>query len=168
MKFVFHSGKVTQPSSDPLIEPATCCGSLIFRTHPHGYNSFNKFCPYGIGTAAGKCASISFTLLPFDYNNLLQRSLSKLIHIGIRDQLDLLNTWTQTIWPDQKPAYRKPTISTKTRVSTIIIKGFIPHSKLFSETEGFLIDGASSIEIRFFETPLLKFQTQTSLYLPFR
>ena len=54
-----------------------------------------------------------------------------------------MNTWTKTILPDQDPAYKKPTMSTKTGVATILINNFIPHYKLFSETEGFLIDGAS-------------------------
>ena len=167
VKFVFDSAKVARPSSDPLIEPATSFSSPIFRTHPHGYNFFNKFYPYGIGPAIGKCASILFTLFPGDYNNLLQWPFSKLIHIGIRDQLDPMNTWMKTIRPDQDPAYKKPTMSTKTGVATILIYNFIPHSKLFSETEGFLIDAASFIEIKFSDPLVLKPHTQTSLLFPF-
>ena len=52
-----------------------------------------------------------------------------------------MNTWLKTIRPDQDLAYKKPTMSTKTGVATILINNFILHSKLFSETEGFLIDG---------------------------
>ena len=166
VKLVFDSGKVARPSSDPLIEPATSFSSPIFRTHPHGYNFFIKFYPYGIGPATGKCASILFTLFPGDYDNLLQWPFSKLIHIGIRDQLDPLNTWMKTIRPDQDPAYKKPTISTKTGVVTLLINNFIPHSKLINETEGFLIDGASFIEIIFSDPPVLKPNTQTSLLFP--
>ena len=69
--------------------------------------------------------------------------------------------------PDQNPAYKKPTMSTKTGVATILINNYIPHSKLFSETEGFLIDGASFIEIRFFDSPILKPQTQISFLFLF-
>ena len=72
----------------------------------------------------------------------------------------------KTIRPDQDPAYNKPTISTKTGVAAITIN-FNPHSKLFSETEGFLIDGANFIEIKFSDPPVLKPQTQTSLLFPF-
>ena len=129
-----------------------------------------KFYPYGIGPATGQCASILFTLFPGDYgdyDNLLQWRLSKIIHIGIRDQLDPLNTWTKTIHPDDDPAYKKPTLSTKTGVATININNFIPHSKLFSETEVFLIDGASYIEIKFSQPPVLKPHTQTSILFPF-
>ena len=48
VKFVFDSAKTARPSSDSLIEPATNICSPIFRTHPHGYNFFIKFYPYGI------------------------------------------------------------------------------------------------------------------------
>ena len=167
VKFVFDSAKVARPSSDPLIEPATSFSSPIFRTHPHGYNFFIKLYPYGIGSATGKCASVLFALFPGDYDNLLQWPFTKTIHIGIRDQLDPMNTWTKTILPDQDPAYKKPTMSTKTGVATILINNFIPHFKLFSETEGFLIDGASFVEIKFSDPPVLKPHTQTSLLFPF-
>ena len=56
-------------------------------------------------------------------------------------------------------------MSTKTGAATILINNFIPHSKLFSETEGFLIDGASFIEIKFSDPPVLR--PQTSLLFPF-
>ena len=167
MKFVFDSAKKARPSSDPLIEPATSFSSPIFRTHPHGYNFFIKFYPYGIGPATGNCASILFTLFPGDYENLLKWPFSKLIQIGIRDQLDPMNNWMKTIRPDQDPAYRKPTMTSKTGAATVLINDFISHSKLFSETEGFLIDGASFIEIKFSDPSVLKPQTQTSLLFPF-
>ena len=167
VKFVFDSAKVARLSSDPLIGPATSFSSPIFRTHPHGYNFFIKLYPYGIGPATGKCASVLFALFPGDYDNLLQWPFTKTIHIGIRDQLDPMNTWMKTILPDQDPAYKKPTMSTKTGVATILINNFIPHSKLFCETEGFLIDGASFIEIKISDPPVLEPHTQTSLLFPF-
>ena len=167
VKFVFDSAKVARPSSDPLIEPATSFSSPIFRTHPHGYNFFIKLYPYGIGPVTGKCASVLFALFPGDYDNLLQWPFTKTIHIGIRDQLDPMNTWVKTIRPDEDPAFKKPTMSTKTGVATILINNFIPHSKLFNETEGFLIDGASFVEIKFSDPPVLKPHTQTSLLFPF-
>ena len=78
-----------------------------------------------------------------------------------------MNTWMKTILPDQDPHYKKPTMSTKTGVATILINNFIPHSKLFSETESFLIDGESFVEIKFSDPPVLKPHTQTSLLFPF-
>ena len=143
VKFVVDYAKKARPSSNPIIEPATSFSSPIFRTHSYGYNCFIRFYPYGIGPAMGKCASIQFTLFPGDYDNLLKWPFSKLIHIGIRDQLDPMNTSMKTIRPDQEPAYKRPMMSTKSGAATILIKNFIPHPKLFSETEGFLIDGAS-------------------------
>ena len=78
-----------------------------------------------------------------------------------------MNTWMKTIRPDQDPAYKKPTMTTKTEVATILINNFIPHSKLFSETEGFLFDGASFRDTKFSDPPVLKPQTHTSLLFPF-
>ena len=163
VKFVFDSAKNARPSSDPLIEPATSFSSPIFRTHPQGYNFFIKFYPYGIGPATGNCASILFTLFPGDYDDLLKWPFSKLIQIGIPDQLDQMNNWMKTIRPDQDPDYRKPRMSSKTGAATVLINNFIPHSKLFRETECFLIDGASFEEIKFSDPLVLKPQTQTSL-----
>ena len=90
-----------------------------------------------------------------------------IIRIGIRDELDLLNTGTQTIQPDEDPGNSKPTISTKTGVATVMINNFFPDSKLFSGSEGFLIDGAWFIEIKYSDSPVLKSHTQTSLLFPF-
>ena len=167
VKLVFDSANFGRPSSDPLIESATHFSCPIFRTHPHGYNFFIEFYPYGIGPATGKCASVFFTLFPGNYDNLLQWPLWKLIHVGIRDQLDPLNTWIKTIEPDQDTAYKKPTVSTKTGVATTTIKNFIPICKLLSETEDFLIDGSSFIEIKISDPLVLKPQAQTSFLFPF-
>ena len=104
---------------------------------------FIKFYPYDIGPNTGKCASILFTFFPADYDNLLQWPLSKLFRIRIRNQLDPLNAGTETSKPDQNLAYKKATISTKTRIATIIISNFLPHSKFFSGRKDFLNDGAS-------------------------
>ena len=115
VEFVFDSAKTARPSSETLIETASKFSSPMLRTQLHRYNFFVKFYPHGIGPATGKCSSILITLLPGDYDNVLQWLFSELIHIGISDQLDPLNTLTKTIRPDQNPAYKKPTISTKKR-----------------------------------------------------
>ena len=164
MKFVFDSVKVARPSSDALVEPTIRFSSPIFGTHPHEHKIFVKLYSYGIGPTNSKCASVILTLFPGDYDSLLQWPFSKLIHIGIRDQQDPLNTWTKTNQLDQNPAYKEPTTSTTTRAETIIINNFIPHSKLFGETEGFLVDGASFMEIRFSNPLVLKSHTQASSF----
>ena len=74
VKFVFNSAKVARQSSDPLNEPATSFSSQLCRTHPHGYNFFVKFYPYGIGPATGKCESVLVTLFPGDYDKVVQSS----------------------------------------------------------------------------------------------
>ena len=66
-----------------------------------------------------------------------------------------------------RPSLQEANNVKKTGVATILINNFISHSKLFSETEGFLIDGASFIEIKFSDPPVLKPHTQTSLLFPF-
>ena len=159
LKFVFDSSKVARPSSDPLIEPAKVLVVLFLGLTPHGYNFFIKLYPYGISSATGKCASILFTLFPGDYDNLLQWPFLKLIHFGIRDQLDPLKKFgliktrpTEKLQSQQKQEFRQ--------TSSIILS----LTKLFSKTEGFLIDGA--ILQRFSDTPVLKLHTQTSLLFP--
>ena len=164
VRFCIDSAKVARASSDSSIQPATSFSSPTFSILPHGYKFFVKFYPYGIGPATGKCASILFTFCPGDYDNVLEWPFSKPIHIGILNQLDPQNIWTKIFQPDKGPAYKKPTISVKTGAATIIINNFLPHSKLFSETEGFLIDGARFKEIHFSDPPVLK-HTQTS-FLP--
>ena len=124
VNFVLDSAKMAPSSSHPLIEPTTSFTSPIFKTHPHGYNFFIKLYPYGIWRATGKCVSILFTLFPGDYDNPLQWPISNLIHIGIWDQQDPLYTWMKTFRLDQDPAYKKPTMSTKTGVATILINNF--------------------------------------------
>ena len=92
VKFVFNTAKSSPTIIRPLIEPCTSYSSPIFTTHTHGYNFFIKLYPYGNGPATGKRASILFALFPGDYENLLQWPFSKIIHIGIRDQLGPMNT----------------------------------------------------------------------------
>ena len=163
VRIVFEYDKVSWPPYDPLIEPATNFGSPIIRTHPHGFNFFIKFLPYGNRSAFGKSASILFTLFPGEYDHLFQWLSLRSIHLGIRGLLDPLNTWTKTIRPDQDPAYKQHTISTKTRVSAFIINNFIPLFKLFGQTEVCIFDGASFTEIKFSDPLELKLQKQTSL-----
>ena len=66
-----------------------------------------------------------------------------------------------------RPSLQEAHNVNKIEATIVLINNFIPHSKLFSETEGFLIDGASFIEIKFSDPPVLKPQTQASLLFPF-
>ena len=66
-----------------------------------------------------------------------------------------------------RPGLQETNNLNKKGVSTIIINDFISHSTLFDETESFLIDGASFIEVKFPDPPVLKPHTQTSLVFRF-
>ena len=122
-------------------------GSPIFRTHSHGCNFSIKFYPYSIGSASGKFASILFTFFPVDFDKLLRWLFPKHIHVGIRDQFVPLNTWVQTLHPDERDsAFKKPTISSKEGVSFANVKNFITHSKHLNRTEGFLVEGTSCLK----------------------
>ena len=126
--FVFHWTNNIRSSCDHLIEPITRFGSPIFRTQTHGYFFF-KFYTKSIGLAAGKNASILFTFSLSDYDNLLQLPLPKCTHSGIRDQFEPVNTWRPTIHTnDKKPAFKRPTISCKDGVFTVIITYAITHT----------------------------------------
>ena len=167
VKLVFDSGKVTRPSSDPLIVPAMSFSSPNFRAHLLDYKFSIKLYLYANGPATGKSASTFFTLFLCDCDILLHWT-SKVMHLSIRDQLDPLNTWTQKTRTHIDPAYKQSTILTKSRVSAIRVKNFIPHSKLLAETEGFLTGGAAFKDFRVSDQPLLKPQSQTSPVFPFQ
>ena len=100
-----------------------------------------------------------------DFDNLLQWPFPIGFQVSIRDQFYHLNTRIQTIQPeDRDPAFRRPTKSSKERVSTVIINTFIQHIKPLNETEGVLVEGTSFLEIWFAD--MLGHQTQTSLLFP--
>ena len=147
---MFDCAKKLRSSSDTLTEPTTSFGSPIFRIHPQGYNFFVKFNPYGIGSASENFVSFLFTFFPGDFDNLQQWQFPRRMHIGIRDQFDLLNIWEETIHPDDRnPASRRPTISSKEGLSAVNINNFIPHSKPLNGAESFLVEGTSYLEKRF-------------------
>ena len=55
----------------------------------------------------------SSTFFPGDYDGLLRWPFRKVIHLSLRDQLDSLNAWTQTIQPTKEPFFRRRTSSPK-------------------------------------------------------
>ena len=58
-------------------------------------------------------------------------------------------------------------MSTKSGAATILIKNFYPHPKLFSTTEGFLIDGARYIEIKFLTLLCSNLKPNLHSFFPF-
>ena len=75
---------------------------------------------------------------------ILPWPVSKKIQIKVRDQLNPLNTWSQTIESKQ---LTKPTSTEYSTVPTVRYPYFFPHSKLFNETDGYLHNDTIYIEI---------------------
>ena len=149
VRFIFDSAKSAHRQSKPLNDKTTGYWSPVFRTHPYGYNFIIRFHPYGIDATAGQFATILFAFFPGDYDGLLRWPFPKAIHLSLRDQLDPLNAWTQTIQPTQEPPFKRPTSSLKNDVFAVAFYKYIPHSKLFSETEGYIVNDTCYIEISF-------------------
>ena len=130
--------------------PNTHYNSPVYRTHPHGYNFFVQFYPYGLNSAAGNHASIMFALIPGDYDGLLAWPFPKTIHLSVRDQLDPQNNCTITFAPSEKMSFRRPT---REPCPTLTNFNFFPQSKMFSKTEIFLLNNPLYLEINFRDLP---------------
>ena len=143
VQFIFISARSAHRQSKPNNDKTTGYWSPVFRTHPYGYNFVIRFHPYGIDATAGQFAALIFAFFPGDYDGLLRWPFSKVIHLSLRDQLDPLNTWTQTIQPTQELPFRRPTSSLKNDAFAVAFYKYIPHSKLFSETDGYIVNDTS-------------------------
>ena len=164
VQFIFNSARSAHRQSKPINDKTTGAWSPVFRTHPYGYNFVIRFHPYGIEATAGQFAALIFAFFPGDYDGLLRWPFSKVIHLGLRDQLDPLNTWTQTIQPTQELPFRRPTSSLKNDAFAVAFYKYIPHSKLFSETDGYIVNNTSYIEISFSDPTV---QESSATKLPF-
>ena len=91
LRLVFDTAKSAARLDNAATNPSTHYNSPVYRTHPHGYNFFVQFYPYGLDSAAGNHASIMFALFPGDYDGLLAWPFPKTIHLSVRDQLDPQN-----------------------------------------------------------------------------
>ena len=96
-----------------------------------------------------------------EYDDILPWSVSKIIQIKVRDQLNPVDTWSQII--DSKEL-TKPTAIEYLTVPTVRHPYFLPHSKLFNETDGYLHNDTIYVEISFSDPPMLP--TQSSLLFP--
>ena len=88
------------------------------------------------------------------------------IHLSLRDELDPLNVWTQTIQPTQEPPFRRPTSSLKNDAITVALYKHNPHSKLFSETDGYLVNDTCYLEISFSDPSMRKSSIQKVPFPP--
>ena len=104
-RLVFDTAKSAARLDNAATNPSTHYNSPVYRTHPHGYNFFVQFYPYGLNAAAGNHASIMFALFPGDYDSLLTWPFPKTVHLSVRDQLDPQNKWTITFTPSEKTPF---------------------------------------------------------------
>ena len=135
IQLVFESARIWYLKPGRERGSTTLLRSPIFRSHPYGYNFYLNFYPYGFAAAIGTWASISLSISAGEYDDILPWPVSKTIQIKVRDELNPLNTWSQTI---ESQELTKPTSTEYSTVPTIRYPYFFPYSKLFDETNGYL------------------------------
>ena len=111
--------------------------------------------------------TIFFAFFLGDYDNLLRWPFPETIHLGLRDQLEPLNTWTQKIQPTQTHPFRRPKSSPKNKAFAMAFHRFIPHSNFFNETEGYIVNDTCFLEISFSDPSSQNSTAQASVPHPF-
>ena len=131
MNFVYNSAKSAHRGFKTIGDKSSGYWSPIFRTDPYGYIFFCPILP--LRPCAGQFVTILFAFFAGDYDNLLRWPFPKTIHLGLRDQLDPVNTWTQKTQPTQEHPFRRSISSPKNEAFAIVLHRFIPHSKRFTK-----------------------------------
>ena len=149
VRFDLDSVNSTHRQSKPVDDKISGYWSPVFRTHPYGYKIIIKIHRYGIDTAAKQFATLIFAFFPGDYDGPLRWLFPKVIDLSLRKQLGLLNAWTQTIQPTGEPPFRRPTSSLKNDAFAFALYKYIPHSKFFSKTDGYVVNHTCYNEISF-------------------
>ena len=162
IKQVFESARLWYLKPGRENAPTTRLRSPVFRSHPYGYNFYLSLYPHGFAAAVGTWLSLSLSISPGEYDDILPWPVSKTIQIKVRDQLNPLNVWSQTIEPRE---LTRPTTADFSTVPTVRYPYFFPHKKLFEETNGYLHNDILYLEISFFGPPVPP--TQSSLLFPF-
>ena len=112
IKLVFESARLWYLKPGRENAPTTQLRSPIFRSHPYGYNFCLNIYTYGFAAAIGTWASISLFISAGEYDDILSWPLSKTIQIKVRDHLNPLNAWSQTIEPGELTRPRTADFST--------------------------------------------------------
>ena len=167
VSFIFDSAKSADRQSKPIDDKASGHWSPVFHTHPYGYNFIIRFHLYGIDATAGQFATLMFAFFPGDHDGLFRWPFPRAIHLSLRDQLDPLIAWTQTIQPTQGPPFRRQTSSLKKDASAVAFYKYIPHSTVFSETDGYVVKDTCYIEVSFSDPNVPKSSMQKLLFSPF-
>ena len=162
IKQVFESARLWYLKPGRENAPTTRLRSAVFRYHPYGYNFYLNLYPYGFAAAIGAWLSLSLSISPGEYDDILPWPVSKTIQTKVRDQLNPLNVWSQTIEPRE---LTRPTTADFSTVPTVRYPYFFPHTQLFEETNGYLHNDIMYLEISFFEPPIPL--TQSSLLFRF-
>ena len=162
LRLVFDTAKSATRLDDAAKDPMAHYNSLVYRTHPHGYNFFIQFYPYGLDSAAGKYASIIFALFPGDYDDFLTWPFPKIFRLSVLDQLNPQNKWAITVAPSGIMYFRK---LTREPCPTLTTFNFFAPSKMFSKTENFLLNNTLYLEIKFTNLPETKGATPSTFQL---
>ena len=163
VQLVFESARLWYLKPGRENAATTRLRSPIFRSHPYGYNFYLNFYPYGFAAAIGAWASISISISAGEYDDILPWPVSKTIQIKVRDQLNPLNTWSQTI---ESKELTKPTSTEYSTIPTVQYPYFFPHSKLFDENDGYLNNDSIYIEISFSDFPILPTHSSLLSHFP--
>ena len=159
LRIVFDTANSAARLDDAATNPSTHYNSPVYRTRHHGYNFFVQFYPYGMNSAAGNHASNKFALFPGGYDGLLTWPFPKTIHLFVRHELDRHSKWTITSAPSEKTSFRRPT---REPCATMTNFNFVPHSKMFSKTENFLLYKTLYLEEKFTDLPKLEDATPST------
>ena len=162
VKLVFESARLWCLKPGRENAPTTRLRSPIFRSHPYGYNIYLNLYLYGFAAANGTWMSLSLSISAGEYDDILPWPISKTIQIKVRDQLNALNTWSQTIEPRE---LTRPTTTDFSTVPTVRYLCFFPHTKLFEKPNYYFHNDTMYLEIFFFDPPIPP--TQSSLLFPF-
>ena len=101
IKLVFESARLWYLKPGRENPPTTRLRSPVFRSHPYGYNFYLDLYPFGFAAAIGTWLSLSLSISPGEYDDILPWPVSKTIQIKVRDQLNPLNVWSQIIEPGE-------------------------------------------------------------------
>ena len=117
--------------------PTTRLRSPIFCSHPCGYNFYLILYPYGFAAAIGTWASISLSMSAGEYDDIVSWPVSKTIQIKVRDQLNPVNTWSQTIETKElaKETQKTSNLHKTFAFSTPEIFIYLEKKQLFKELE---------------------------------
>ena len=149
IKLMFESAKLWYLKPGWENAPTARLCSSIFRSHPYGYNFYLNWYPYGFAAAIGTWVSVSLSISAGNYDDILPWPVSKTIQFKVRDQVNPLNAWSQTI--ESRPA--SADFST---VPTVRCSYFFPHTNLFNETDGFLHNDTMYLETSFLSPQYLQ------------